>query len=741
MLLKEIKYRCYSFLTFATMTKKRKPPLLHPKKAKSSTGKKEVSEVIFHLIKQLGETAELPALFDLALPQFEQSVIVRALNKLEAEKKITVHQRGKIEIKPKHHLPPVAPGRTITGVADLTKSGAIYVASPNSDRDIFVHERNTNGALNGDLVKVSIKNFKGRPEGTIVEILKRSQESFEGTVQLTKKGAFFRPYEQKIRKVFRLDETKLGDIEDGQRVFARILRWKTEHGQPDAEIEEVLSKQSLSDIEMKRILIRNGFHLEFPEEVMRECAAIPDAIPPSELKKRADFRKVLTFTIDPTDAKDFDDALSFQILENGEIEVGVHIADVAHYIKKGSALDREGERRATSVYLPDRVCPMLPERLSNELCSLRPNEDKLTFAAIFTFDPKSLEIKTYTIGKTVIHSDKRFAYDDVQAILEAKSGLYYDELSTLDKIAKDIRKKRSANGAISFEKPEVRFRLDETGKPIGVYTRERKDAHLLVEDFMLLANETVAKFGAKLHTEKRPRPFVYRVHDKPDGAKLEQFSEIAKRFGYNVNFTDADAVAGALNILLKKVQGTPEQNTLESLAIRCMAKAEYTTKNIGHYGLAMKFYTHFTSPIRRYPDVLVHRLVHEALTNSDTFISKEDLESDCKNSSIMERKAMDAEREATKYKQVEFLQDKIGEPFAGVITGVIARGIFIELVDNKCEGMISTDSLPGDDFLFDEKRMVLRGIKTKREFKLGDALNVRVLRANLDERKIDLELV
>lgn len=719
----------------------KKPPILHPKKAKNTGRKKDTAEIIFQLIKQLGENAGLPELFEKALPQYEQSQIIRGLNRLEADKKIVVHQRGRIEVKPQHHKPPVGKGRIITGTVDLTKSGAAYIMSPNSDRDIYVHARHTHNALKGDLVKVEVTHSKGRPEGIIVEIVKRSQESFEGIVHLTKNGAYFKPLEQRIRKVFYLDVDKLNDIQDGTRVIARVLRWKQEHGLPDAAIEEIISQQRVSDLEMKRILIQNGFHIEFPEEVMRECNAIPHDISTNEIKKRKDYRKVLTFTIDPMDARDFDDALSFQILEGGEIEVGVHIADVAHYIKKGSALDKEGERRATSVYLPDRVCPMLPERLSNELCSLRPNEDKLTFSTIFTFDPHSLELITFSIAKTIIHSDKRFAYEDAQAIIEAGEGPYAAELLTLNKIAKHLRKKRSVNGAISFEKPEVRFKLDENGTPVGIYTRERKDAHLLIEDFMLLANETVAKFGAKLAAGKVPKPFVYRVHDKPDAGKLLQFSEIAKRFGYNVNFNSAEEVSVGLNALLKNVAGKPEQNTLESLAIRCMAKAEYTTKNIGHYGLALRFYTHFTSPIRRYPDVMVHRLVHDALTNSDVFTNKEEIEADCKNSSLMERKAMDAEREATKYKQVEFLQDKIGKEFEGVITGVIARGFFVEMVENKCEGFIPNDSLRGDDFLFDEKRMILRGVKTGKAYKLGDTLDVRVLRANLEERKIDLELI
>ena len=730
------------FLLLQYMTKKKLPQRKQKQTSKRHLkGANETSETIFSIIKHLGSKADLKSIFDIALDTFTQADIVSALDKLEQQAKITVHQRGRIEVLSKKRPEKTAMGKVLVGTIDITRTGAAYVKVQKLDRDVFIMERNTGGALQGDTVEVQLRGGKtGRPEGIVTAIVKRSQESFEGTVHQNKTGFYFRPLENRIRKIFHLDDAACADIRDGQRVIARILRWKQEHGKPDAEIVEVLSNQSMSDIEMKRILIQNGFHIDFPSEVMQECAAISDVISPEEIKKRTDYRDILTITIDPADAKDFDDAISYRILPNGDYEVGVHIADVAHYIKKGSALDKEGERRTTSVYLPDRVCPMLPERLSNELCSLRPNEDKLTFAAIFTFSPETLEMLTFSIAKTIIHSKRRFSYEEVQEVLETKNGDYVNELLTLDKIAKNIRKLRTAKGAISFEKPEVRFKLDDTGKPIGIYTKVRKDAHLLIEDFMLLANESIAKFGSKLKVGATHQPFVYRVHDKPDAGKLEQFSEIAKRFGYNVNFKSAEEVAGAMNILLKKVEGKPEQNVLESLAIRSMAKAEYTTKNIGHYGLAMEFYTHFTSPIRRYPDVLVHRLVFESMNENHEFIAREELEEACRNSSLMERKAMDAEREATKYKQVEFLQDRIGETFDGIITGVIARGIFVELTENKCEGFISVDNLGNDSFQFDEKTISLKGYKTKLNFRLGDQLRVTVKNTNLAERKIDFEL-
>jgi ribonuclease R len=428
-------------------------------------------------------------------------------------------------------------------------------------------------------------------------------------------------------------------------------------------------------------------------------------------------------------------------LENGNYEIGVHIADVSHYVREGSELDKEAEKRATSVYLPDRVCPMLPEKLSNLLCSLRPNEDKLTFSTIFEFD-KKFNIVNYSIAKTVIHSRRRFTYEEAQQRIETGQGDYAEEMLLLDKIAKHLRAKRFKKGAIAFEKAEVRFKLDETGKPIGIVLKVRKDSNLLVEDFMLLANETVARYGGQPKKGKRPQPFVNRIHDKPDPAKLEMFSAVAARFGYNINFDDPRQAAEIFNTLLKKIEGRPEQNALETLAIRSMAKAEYTTENIGHYGLAMEHYTHFTSPIRRYPDVLVHRLLFNLIADkNDVIIDKTELEARCKNSSLMERKAMDAEREATKYKQIEYLQDKVGGEFEGVITGVIARGIFVEMTDNKCEGMVSTEMMGDEDFVFEEKTVRLIGSRTRRKFQLGDKVKVKLLSADIVLRRIDMELL
>ncbi len=740
-----IKARVITF-TIYIMSKRRKTDFIKsaPKKSK----KKQIarpSEEIFGIIRRLGEEPNIKDVFSIALPIFSQAEIVKAMNKLELEGKIVVHQKGKIEVVPRRLPGAIATnagsGKVVRGMADITKTGDAFIIVHGSEKDVFVQQRFTHGALQGDIVDVRLRDGRGsRPEGAIIEIVKRSQESFEGAIYKNKSGFYFKPLEAKIGRVFKLDNAKAEHFKEGDKVIARILNWTHVPGLADAEVIEHIDDTRASDLEMKRILIQNGFHTDFPEEVYRELNAIPDAIPQSEIDKRLDFRKVLTFTIDPEDAKDFDDAISVQTLENGHLEIGVHIADVSYYIKKGSVLDLEGERRATSVYLPDRVCPMLPERLSNFLCSLRPDEDKLTFSVIFEFHPESAELLHVSFGKSMIHSKRRYSYEQAQEILEKGEGDNAQELSLLNKIAKKLRAKRAKNGAISFEKPEVRFKLDENGKPLGVYTKVRKDAHLLIEDFMLLANESVAKFGSKIQVNKTPSSFVYRVHAKPDQAKLEQFSHIAKRFGYNVKFKDEKEVAGALNALLLKVQGKTEQNLLESLAIRCMAKAEYTTKNIGHYGLAMEYYTHFTSPIRRYPDVMVHRLLFDALNGVKILPNKEEIENACRISSQMERKAMEAEREATKYKQVEFLLDKIGQEYDGIISGVIGRGLFIELMENKCEGMLPVDELGTENFLFDEQGLLLEGTKTHKQYRMGDPIRVKIKNASLAERRIDFTL-
>ena len=710
-------------------------------KTKKHSGSSGDAQYILSIVRGLGRDANLKDLFPKVLKKISQTEIILALHQLEREGKIRLEQKGKIKVLRDTHQQKTEQrnAKVLFGTADITKSGAAFVNVEGMDKDIYIPNKFVRNAMQGDAVKVKLTIYGRRPEGEIVEIIKRSQDSFSGRVDVFEKFAFFIADERNLKTDIFIPLISLGKAKHRDRVIVRITDWNLDGKKPIGEVMEVLSDTPSSDFDMKMILIQNGFSIDFPKDVYKELEKHTDQIPKEEIAKRLDFRKVLTVTIDPVDAKDFDDAISYRVLENGNYEIGVHIADVSHYVREGSQLDKEAERRATSVYLPDRVCPMLPEKLSNELCSLRPNEDKLTFATIFEMD-KDFNIKNFTIARTVIHSKRRFTYEEVQEVLETGKGDYVEELQTLDKIAKHIRAKRMKSGAIAFEKDEVRFKLDETGKPIGILIKTRKDAHLLVEDFMLLANETVAKYGSKIHAHKKQIPFVYRIHDTPDPQKLEMFSAVASRFGYKINFDDPKDAAGVFNTLLKKVQGKPEQNTLETMAIRSMAKAAYTTANIGHYGLAMEYYTHFTSPIRRYPDVMVHRLLEHLLTQSDSIIDKGELESRCKNSSLMERKAMDAEREAVKYKQIEFMQDRVGEVFEGVITGVIARGVFVEMRETKCEGMVSTEMLGDEDFVFDEKMVRLTGRDTKKKFELGDTIKVKLLSADIVLRRIDLGL-
>jgi ribonuclease R len=719
-------------------------------KFQDSKPKKGIQELVFETVKSLGANATIQGLFPILLTKLTNEQIITSLNRLESQGRIKVAPKGKIFIdgvgyhddgEGKASKGQVKSRSEVTGKIDVAKSGAGYLAVDGMDKDIYIPAKFLNHAMKGDLVKARIlPGSRNRPEGQVTTILKRSQESFSGKIEMFDGFALITTDSASIRAKLWVAEDRWNGAKTGDKVIARILYWNEKGKHPIAEVEEIINDKKRNDLDMKMILIQSGFHTEFPLDAVAELNKIPDELPQAEIKERLDMREVPTFTIDPADAKDFDDAISYRILDNGNYEIGVHIADVSHYLKQGSELDKEAERRATSVYLPDRVCPMLPERLSNFLCSLRPNEDKLTFSTIFEFD-KTFKVVNTTIAKTVIHSKRRFAYEDVQEVLETGKGDYVQELQTLNKIAKKIREGRFKNGAIAFEKDEVRFNLDENGKPIGIYLKTRKDAHLLIEDFMLLSNETIAKYGSKLKKDKTHYPFVYRVHDAPDMGKLEIFSNIAKRFGYVIKFENPRQIAETLNQLLKKINGRPEQNLLESLAIRSMAKAEYTTRNIGHYGLAMEFYTHFTSPIRRYPDVLAHRLVYEELTGKPHKLSVEELEAACSNSSIMERKAMEAEREATKYKQVEFLEDKIGEEFDGIITGIISRGIFVEMTVNKCEGMVALDDLGNEDFSFDESNIRLTGRRTGTIFELGQKVRVKIKRTSLEERKIDLILI
>jgi len=728
------------------MTKKKEKPtkgkshkgFKNNKREKRSRGN---TDIVLSAIRDLGKDAGLRSLFPKLLKKLSQEEIILALNELDRKGVIRMEQKGTIRLLEDERTTKAAATlknqKYLFGTIDITQSGAAFVAVDGLEKDVYIPKKAVRNALQGDGVKIRLTEFGRRPEGEVVEITRRSQDSFVGRIDVLEKFAFFIADERKLSTDVFVPLNALKGAKTGDRVIVRINDWNTGGKNPAGEVIELLKGIATSDYDMKMILIQNGFSVDFPKDVYTELERYTDKIPESELTKRLDYRKVLTFTIDPEDAKDFDDAISIQKLENGNWEVGVHIADVSYYVQDGTALDDEAEKRATSVYLPDRVCPMLPEKLSNLLCSLRPNEDKLTFSTLFELDDK-FEVKHYTIAKTIINSDRRFTYEQAQEVIETGKGDYVDELHLLDRIAKHIRKKRMKKGAIAFEKAEVRFKLDETGKPIGVYLKEHKDAHLLVEDFMLLANETVAKFGSKIKEGKRPLPFVYRVHDKPDPMKLAQFSAIAARFGHKLTFDDNTDVAAAINNILKLVEGKPEANVIETMAIRSMSKAAYTTNNLGHYGLAMEYYTHFTSPIRRYPDVMVHRLLQHILTHDDTIVDKEELEARCKNSSLMERKAMDAEREATKYKQIEFLQDKVGEEFDGIVSGVIPRGAFVELVDNKCEGMISLELLGDEDFVYDEQMLRLTGTRTGKRYELGTPVRVKILSADIALRRVDL---
>lgn len=631
---------------------------------------------------------------------------------------------------------------TLKGVLDITRSGVGYVVIPNTASDILVRPGDFNTALHGDTVRVRVINSGGRQssrqQGKVVEVVQRKQTQFMGKIEVGKSFAFFIADVDKPMPDIFVPLNNLKEAKDNDRVIVRIVEWQP-NKKPVGEVVQVMQMGDANDIAMKDILMQNGFPLFFPEEVLEETARIPDIIPQSEIKNRKDVRETLTFTIDPVDAKDFDDAISFRVLKNGNYEIGVHIADVGYYVEPDTALDKEAYTRATSVYLPDRVLPMLPERISNELCSLRPKEDKLTFSAIFQITEKG-EIKQHWLGKTVIHSDHRFTYEEVQEIIEQEEGLYKDEVLILNTLAQKFRKQRFKKGAINFSSQEVRFKLDETGKPVGIMIKESKEAHQLIEEFMLLANRTVAESVSKVKFNKKEIPFPYRVHDTPDEIKLEPFAAFARKYGHEFDTKSPEGIARSFNQMLKDVQGKPEQHVLEQLGIRTMAKAVYTAENIGHYGLGFKYYAHFTSPIRRYPDVLVHRVLFDIL-NEQVEPDKK-MEQKCKHCSEKERSAMESERAANKYKQVEYMQNFLGDEFEGVISGVAAFGFWVETIEHKCEGLVSINSLlEYDDFRLIEGDYSLAGMRSGRKFRMGDKVRIKVVAANLTKRQLDYEWV
>jgi ribonuclease R len=631
--------------------------------------------------------------------------------------------------------------KTIKGRLDITRSGIGYVIVDKVPNDILVRPSDFNTALHGDTVRVRLtggEHKSGRQQGVVTEVVQRKQSQFLGRIEISKSFAFFIADMEKPMPDVYIPLSSLNNAQNNDRVIVKITEWEKSK-KPVGEVVEVLNASDVSDLAMKTILVENGFTLFFPDEAMEEAARIPDIISEQEIRERKDIRDLLTVTIDPVDAKDFDDAISFRVLKNGNYEIGVHIADVAHYIEDSSALDQAAYERATSVYLPDRVLPMLPERISNELCSLRPKEDKLTFSAVFQMTPKA-EVKEYWLGKTVIHSNHRFTYEEVQEIIEKEDGLYRDEILILNNIAQKMRKQRFKKGAINFSSTEVRFKLDEKGAPVGIIVKESKEAHQLIEEFMLLANKTVAEHVGKIKVNKKEVPFPYRVHDTPDEMKLAPFVEFAKKYGHTFDTKSPEGIARSFNQMLEDVKGKPEEHVLQQLGIRTMAKAIYTAENIGHYGLGFEHYCHFTSPIRRYPDILVHRILLDCLQGN--IVPDKKLEQKCKHSSERERGAMDAERAGNKYKQVEYMKNYLGEEFEGVISGVAAFGFWVETIDHKCEGLVSINSLLDyDDFRLLEGDYSLVGMRSGRKFRMGDKIRIKVIAANLDKRQLDYEWV
>jgi ribonuclease R len=606
--------------------------------------------------------------------------------------------------------------------------------------DIWVDADNIGTALDGDKVRVSvISGGKGRRvEGQITEVVERKRTDFVGKIQILAKYAFVVPDHKRMYQDIYIPQNKIGTAKNGDKVIVQITQWGDQERKAEGEVKDVLGKAGANETEMHAILAEFGLPIRFPEEVIEDARKIEEKISPQEIKKRRDFRSTTTFTIDPENAKDFDDALSIKALENGHWEIGVHIADVTHYVQPNTILEKEAYNRATSVYLVDRVVPMLPEKLSNELCSLRPHEDKLTFSAVFEMDEEGKVLKEW-FGRTIIHSDRRFAYEEAQERLESGEGDFAQEIILLNKIALKLREERFRKGAISFETVEVKFKLDETGSPLAVYPKVRKDAHKLIEEFMLLANKKVAEYVYKRTKGEKKDTMVYRIHESPDLDKIQTFSTFVKRFGYSLK-VDEKQVAGSLNKLIEDLEGKPEQNVLQSLAIRTMAKARYSTAETGHFGLAFAHYTHFTSPIRRYPDMMAHRLLQHYLDGGKS-VDKELYEAKSKHSSDMEKLAADAERASIKYKQVEFMRKMEDREFEGIVTGVTEFGIFVEIIETSCEGLVRMTDLTDDYYEVDKDNYRIIGSRTGRVISFGDTLKVKVKDTNLEKRSIDLEMV